>query len=1247
MSQEAEILGLLQRGNREAFEVRLQQFRRLQISQSKAGKAKLCRLINHVVNVDGQYATVLIEDVSNMLNDADTAVRNEALAAFAKSAHLFMFHIILARAVYPNSEVTKDAMADLECALSLVQHAAAGVDASDCRGANGAASVTELVHAGSRGAVASAMRVIMMKLAFLAQLGVEPSMVGTPSSVRKPSEETMEPPTSDTNVTAETSSETVKQGKQLNRKSTFNLDKWYSIIKSDTELLTQLSNWSYTATSLLAGCILAAIKSNKPSALTRSMLAAEVASTLVTYYAKQYFNELMKPLIATHTHMFKSSGAYEKMILRVFTSDAARDFHTKLVAMLNEAGYHCNLTEMYKRAHITAAENRCYVYGGEGEVGENDAVNLVSMLMGIEDNDELFKLATKSAGERASDDVLSGIKAAQVFVCDSSVIKGMDNADGVFDCSNAELRLAPAGIPSEGPALQLDPKWNPKYVAPSNVVELQPVSCDAIREHHQLYSQLVATQMMDTAVSYAWHLRGTVIKGNGPNRFAKFNRVLFNKLFLSGVIPKVTQLRLFAELMDHLAQMALIDPQGSSLPGCSQVGTEIPQQSSMLAPALEDSRNVGVAELLTQVATQRQSAALETLLGYVNDILMTKACLELARGIVDGRRDECLKTLIGSAPSAEGEKMATDGANSDNEEGSEERVSYGQLVDIALEKLYKPHILEVVEVRDAYVLQMCRFILNLPFIPITIVSQISYWLTNKSSRRLAFSLISNILKKSQCPELKEQIFVLFLRTLVAEDVEVKSLFLRLISSPKGLYHANSDGRHYSIGSHEAVFDAMLDWIRGGGGCAKCKIAPYLTKEIIRDCNSMVNRPLWQWPGGLIKAMDDAAKGQTTKPKKSARDCMESVDWTLLSSVWLEEAFALLARPHAINVHPFLATIIQTVTQDGTITGLFEPIVIAAGKNGALVPFICEIAESLDEEMLLQARRSCCLHIDEIVHVLRYKPEENAFLVQLLSDVRTMWLDPKHHLLEVWNKEASPAKKLVEVALGHLESCEAYIMQLIPFMGVEQLERVVTHMFAHGSEDNLKRVLALMLEVPPTFKREQKELNLALPQHFMYQCYSIKPYKELLRRQTGILDHCVECCVLGQMSVESALSACTLIVESTEDVSFVFGRVLCQLVQRVPQTRSVVVQSILPTLIQRGAWSDKMLWRGVVISITTLWPGHKEQLCRLLLLLPQEQGEATIKTLQSQHNVIAFMESTLPQLDHTVHIPDYIKVMLSL
>ncbi|EDO06138.1 Symplekin tight junction protein C terminal family protein [Babesia bovis T2Bo] len=1195
MGQDVEILNLLYTGQRDAFEARLQQFRRVQLTQSKSGKINLCRLISGIVRVDGQYSCVLIEDLCNLLNDGDAAVRNEALHCFAATAHIFMFHIMLSRGLYPCSDATRDSLSDLSCALSLVNHLAIGVDASDCRGKHGVGSISELVHHASKSPVANAIRVVMISLAMGGQLRSVPGDVNSPEENREHSGAT-------------------EERSFVNRR--YDHDDWRSVIRGNADILGQVSQWCLNGTRALRVCINGATKSNTPSTLYRSLLAAEAATTLISHYPKRYFKVLAPAIVSAHTHLYRTVTAYETMLFRLFTSARVLEFHHTMVRMLNDAGYECDLVGMYKRSHVAASGNRCYIAGGEPGVREDDAVDIMSIIERSCTPEERLQLAMTRVEPVMSPEELKSYKAAQSFEMDTAALRFLHSPDTTFDCSSHGLRLS-AVNPEKAPIDDVDCVANVKFTIPAKSYDVVPTRCDTIQEYHKLYSSLVATQMMDTAVAYRCHLKTRVILGNRRDRFDAFSRTLFNKVLLSCALPIDTQRILFRSLIDHISQMVMLEFASSN--GLKH------SRGRVVAPALTDARAAGVDELLNIVASERSSEPLERFLDCVNSVLLTKSCIDLGRAYVKQEYTS--------------------------------RMSYDEMVDMVIQRIYSSDILKQVDIRDAYVLQVCRFLLNLPLVPLSLVDQIKSWVVEPCSIRLAFSLTSNILKRSLDTNLKQLVLSLFLGFITSDDNDIRGIFLKLVSSPKGLYHVRTEGHRYSTASREVVHERIVSWIRNGGGCSACGLGPYLATELVQQCETMFSRPLWQWPKALLGKISSSHmptdEVSTTcewdsllKRANSELDAMDPIDWSLLPSIWLEELFALLAMPGRFNGHPIITNIATKCLESGS-QSLYEPIVVASGKNGCLVPFVCDLALALGEHVYDKAKEHCCTHVGEIAYVLKLDGSSNQFLISLISDVRKMWLDPKYQFLDKWSEPNSSAKSLVDTAMCHLATCEDYAIQLCPFISADQLESLVTHLFNRGTEDQLKHVLSLLVEVPHTFRREQKELNLALPQHFMYHCYSVKPVKDQLKRQTGLLDHCIDSCVSGYMPVESALSACTLIVESPEEVSFVFGRVLCQLVQKVTQARSVVVQSILPALFKRNAWVNKMLWRGVIICMTTLWPGHKEYICRLLLLLPPEYGEATIKALQIQHNVIAYMESTLPQLDHTVHIPSYIKMMLSL
>ncbi|KAK2198355.1 bifunctional Symplekin C-terminal/Armadillo-type fold [Babesia duncani] len=1186
-SKEWEVLNLLRLGHRDAFEDQLQILRMQRLTNSPASKIALCKLIDHVIKVDGQYAAVLIEDISHMLNDENTTVQNEALATFARTVEQFLLNIFLSDCFYPNHSDIKNSIADLACARHLIHHLLLNNSACDISLELDYIAISKLVHNGLKFAWANAMRVLMYELAFFGKLGILPHYDNS--------------------------------GPKCTRGT--NAQEWYTDIRRNTELVSQVSIWASDDLALLNSCIAMATNSKKQQVMIRGIMATEAAITLIIYYPEIYFDKFAQTLVAAFTQLQDSFSVYEMMILRLFTSSAVQKYHPVLIDLLNSVGYACTLEEIYEKSHLVACFNHSY---GTNQ-NCNEAIDLVSALKATHGLDTLINYATMGGDVAILDDYQT-TSAARLFECNPDMVKNLATFETMHDYTSKSMRLSPTANIVPRPEIDSDTIPTKEIISKDEANSIQPTSCQEITQHYPLYITLLVTQMMDTAVSYKWHLKSNVVSCQTLDRFVPFKRTLFYKMFLGNVVPESQQGRLYNKLLDHEAHMVLLERANYNLGG------------SKLLQICTNANRIGVEQLMSFVAESRSLNVYETYLEKVQDVVMHKASVEIARGLSLGL-DQDVHVILSN---------------------NQDQPAYTNLVNIAIQNLYSPDILDVVELRDVYIQQFGKFILNLPYIPHDIVNQLQSWLNDPNSIRLSFSLVSNLLKRAKSTLLKQEILLLFLSCTTSDNVNIKQIFLKLIASPKGLYQNASSTARYSLSNLESTHDKLVGWILGHEACPKCKgIAALENLQLVQDAARLSCRPFWQWPQDFIDTIEQACKAGDSKCSKNGcgfnyyrkqltEPCsgkIPSPDWNLLSSVWIEELLVMLVRPQEVNAHPLL---IETVEKLGPVMEPTEAIIVAASKNPNLLPFICSIANELMDGLESQAATRCHVHIQELVLIFRYKQEHDLFLISILSHVRTLWLDPRYHLFEKWKQPESIEQELVSILLDKMELVPEYILQLCPFLLAEQMEKLISHLFFKVENDEyIRNILELMLSAPPTFRQDQKVMNFAQPQAYMYACYKLDATGPLLKRQTGLLDFCIESCISGQFPVEAALSACTFIVESKERISAIFGRVLCQMVQKVPRTRSFVVQTILPGLVMKQAWQQQALWRGVVICLSSLWPSNKEPICKILLQLPQQHGEAAIKTLQSQHNATAYIAAKISQLESSIHIPPYIKTLLSL
>ncbi|AFZ81511.1 hypothetical protein BEWA_009230 [Theileria equi strain WA] len=1139
-SQEWYILNLLRLGQRDAFETNLQQFRKLQLSQSHHGKIRLCRLIYGIIKIDPQYAVVLIEDISHLLNDSSPEVQNASLSVLSKTICQFIL-IVLDN----DADNKADSKSDLSCAIYLVNRILlttnSDIDVEYSQAAG-------LVHSGQKSVWIDSLRVIM----YLLVLGAD--------------------------------KDSGKNG------------------KIGDSLDPIFEKWIQESVNTLVACI----KNTSTKAFTvRSIMAFEVSSILVSRFPDAYFEKLAP----TMAKLVKHLDIYETLLLRIFTSKDAQEFHTELLSLLSPYGYPDTLDSIYKKSHAMAG----YTFT---DMKKNTYVDIASVLK-IQDEDDLINYAT-SLETDADSAHLRNYKAAQIFECNSSMIRSM------CDINNQDYTV-------EGLRLNLSDKLDPQFGLHDGVDDMEIIQTDQnattedanvsavdiynvvksteIANYAPLYINLVITQMMDTATSYVWHLKNNVI-GGASGRFSHFRDALFNKLILSTTIPENMREKLFHKYINYIAHKTLVDQAN-------------PSNSHTLFNILSESSAVGVSELFAYVIKTRSLDALNALVHSISNIIIHLCNVEQAKEVLVGEKNEH-KTV---------------------EVKLESLTNISLFVSAVLSSLYSREVMNG-DMRDSYIQMICRFVLNLPYIPYCIVDTLKDWIGDSVSRILAFSLLSNLLKNAQSVGyvhlkstiLNERLFVLLLHCVTSANTAVRTLFLKLLSSPKGLYQPQEE-RRYSLQALEGVHDEIIAWISSGGGCSKCNSAS-LSTQVIQDVQKLASRPIWQWPQGIVTLINSDTldcEGTHWNHFMGKMDTYLSLhyevstEWSLLSSVWIEEISGLLAGVQ-IKTHPFIRHIATMVTadkleQDDTMQEQnthVELLSILASRNAKLL------------HSLLAISTACTFapEVSELVFVFRYASETatQVGLPAILETVRSTWWDPKHQLAPKWEE----SHELVATVLN-----TDYIVELAPFLSPEEMDGVIKRIFDNGDVAALKRMLDLVTTSPVNFKKEQKELKFALPQNFLYTCYAIPGSN--LRRQTELLDYCIESCVAGRFRVESALSACTLIVEGDAEISSIFGRLLCQLVQKIPLTRGPIVQSVVPKLLSRKAWEDKMLWKGVMLSISILWPSYKEQICKLLPLIPKDHGKVVIQALQNQHNALAFIES---HFVGALHIPEYIQEVLN-
>eukprot|EP00920_Eleutheroschizon_duboscqi_P043400 GHVT01103151.1.p1 GENE.GHVT01103151.1~~GHVT01103151.1.p1 ORF type:complete len:327 (-),score=70.31 GHVT01103151.1:812-1792(-) len=163
--------------------------------------------------------------------------------------------------------------------------------------------------------------------------------------------------------------------------------------------------------------------------------------------------------------------------------------------------------------------------------------------------------------------------------------------------------------------------------------------------------------------------------------------------------------------------------------------------------------------------------------------------------------------------------------------------------------------------------------------------------------------------------------------------------------------------------------------------------------------------------------------------------------------------------------------------------------------------------------------------------------------------------------------------------------------------------------------------------------------------------------ESRRAQAGALDSCVELAVVPAqqtaphdgLPVESLARVLQRIVgDERQPIKTLFGRLLCQVSKRIPVLNEFLATSVLSAMVNRKVWKSAGLWRGFLMTLSTLWADQKENLYRSILLMPEKPSTELLQLLQQRYDVtseLACLVSADPQ--SRASCPEHLKILLGL
>ncbi|UKJ89667.1 hypothetical protein MACJ_002920 [Theileria orientalis] len=1391
-SQEWHILNLLRVGERELFETNLQEFRKIQLTESQDGKVRLCKLINEVLRLDPQYSIILVEDLSHLFNDSNFVVQKHALFSITSCLNILFSYIVASNALVHNlkelgpleayktnhmgrcrsnqtrvipyeSDQTNgvstqgkndgenedisdklpfatdnlrvfESFSDLAC-IRFIAHVRLLEETFGDVKNKSLHSLHYLIHTRNR-----LYSVNMLKLLFY-------ELASYPNYLCRQCTENTHDDTATNNSKGKSGNDrknAVEKAEEDNFDMYDTLYKWHN---ESVQLLQYLissyldykknkdardSNSSNTNDNTSAANNSSPGKVNSDGSdetnncepkLVCCILSSEVASCLISFYPDFYFNafaDFLVPLLGT-----PHAVVFENILFRIFASNSCVNYHHLLLEKVNRYGYNLELKEVYKLVQTLPSRYRENQKGSMVVVDKDE----------VYDKNKLFDITDKlvSNFEVDVDVKLSDYPAAQLFEFDKELVKNYRKIKNTQIKINSNFyKHKPADltqilypspytdyVPVEskgkrkgesveaykrehedkvltGVATGFDGQQNHAIVdmefESHSKLERRPkdlkiVTDEVIARNEKLFVRLVGCQMVDTVASYKRFLRFDVIAPKLVN-FDSFSKLVLNHCLLSNLVEFENRKEVLCNLLNHLAEHILVNDADLSY---------FRQNADF------EEATYGLRPLFMYVNHVREVSLFVKYLNRLKDLVVYSYTTNLAKSLVTYR----------SNPGTGDDYYMK---------------MYESFVNLSLSYVCS-HLSEMDEYGDFCVHALSKFVLNLPKVPSRIADLIALWVnSNKQGNvKLAFSLVSNLLKLSESVTrvnfenalgrdnykytsnlsfVRRSIFVVFLSCITSDKSTVSDLFLKLISSQKGLYNNNCN---YTLKSQEALHEEFvkeLEQLKSGNEPKDGD-----ADDMYDDCVYLSTRPLWQWPTSLVDRLRRTGKCKSllelTEVELESQEEDAGSDDTNEEEVnddigaWIEESVTLMCMPNRLKTSRFIKSTASNLVNlskrkkagagkhsggtgegdDGYIGDVYqmnvdthrnygsadddegsemdvddgdyepescndmekekedalncvyyEPMMACCSKNSRLVFRLADLAtKCVGSPFYVKCSQTLSKYPKELQILIKFSDEYSELVESALEDTRKRWSD----LMFKYDERTRVDKELMVMLIRKMESVPEYLIQMAPFLSPAQLDSLMVFLFRKYEKEKLVKILDIIIETP----------KVALPQHFLYSTYNFQvastassdKERDYMKLQVSLLDTCITYCTHGKFSVESAISSLYLIVESFENINFVFGRLLCQFVQKIPLTRKVVVDVIFPKLIQKQCWQDKQLFKGVVLSICTLWNQFRDQLMRYVAEMPSSNAKMALRALHNQHNLAEYAK--------TANVPSSMKELL--
>jgi len=561
----------------------------------------------------------------------------------------------------------------------------------------------------------------------------------------------------------------------------------------------------------------------------------------------------------------------------------------------------------------------------------------------------------------------------------------------------------------------------------------------------------------------------------------------------------------------------------------------------------------------------------------------------------------------------------TDAAAADGGEEGERRVCYGEVVMTVCDTIPKWVDVKQKDFHKSF----ARLIADLPYVPSGVYGLLYRQALDEQTRLPALMAIFHLLKHKTTTLCRKSAMGVFLRLCFAKDFHCRFRAISLCVSrfytpPPAPPPAPPQAQQTDADEHPAIaedFSGVSDWLRpeqGGGG---------EMHEMEKEMHVGVEAPQPDGDGDV----DEGGFGWE--------------DPTVYSGKWTEECAGIMLR-----------SLVKPDEQTGEGRFFAHPIIPCRYIAQLCQEMLDELKDMESESdhtsacmmlyIALCFKRPLLLHAYFHVYTLCTQPEVQQTLNTKLAEVVAN-LSPTHPELPRLIRGATPANETLVITLldalsaqsaakegglvlsremaeavlslyrqtqnaqllvpivGHLHKSE--VLQLLPFvLKLESKDQVKTAfarllsgaaaaaggVAAAAGGGEIDRVTAVdLLEAIIRVERDNRE-NLPI------------------KRISDSLDCCFE--LRDKIDTKSFPIVMTRILETTELEALpkLFGRLMVLVLREFPTVRDFMVEEILPKLVEKKVWNDRVHWRGFLHCLKDLWPAS----CPILITLPSSQVE---------------------------------------